>query len=183
MTLPSSGSISMSDIRTEFGGSAPDSISEYYSADTGVPASGAISMSDFYGTSASVTVAFNASSYVGSDSESSGAVAQTSIVVNNNGTISGTGDTSPSGEWTPDTKASGNGNPFQIRLTVNSGTPPSGNTVGSWLALTSNKTWNISAFNTTVSGNYTIAIRNATTLTIEDTATVILSATSSGSIE
>ena len=52
MTMQSSGQITLSEIAAEFGGSAPHSLSEYYDADTGVPASGVISFSDFYGTSA-----------------------------------------------------------------------------------------------------------------------------------
>ena len=52
MALQSSGAISLANVQTEFGGSAPTSISEYYGVDTGVPASGTIALSDFYGTSA-----------------------------------------------------------------------------------------------------------------------------------
>ena len=55
MALPGSGQISLDDVQTEFGGSNPISMSEYYSAATGVPASGTISLSDFHGTSADVT--------------------------------------------------------------------------------------------------------------------------------
>lgn len=51
MTLPASGQLSMSQIATEFGGAAPHSLSEYYGADVGVPTSGAISFSNFYGKS------------------------------------------------------------------------------------------------------------------------------------
>ena len=52
MALQSSGAISLANIQTEFGGSNPISISEYYGAAAGVPSSGTISLSDFYGTSA-----------------------------------------------------------------------------------------------------------------------------------
>ena len=52
MTLPSSGPISMLQIATEFGGTAPHSLSEYYGVAPGVPTSGAISMANFYGKSA-----------------------------------------------------------------------------------------------------------------------------------
>lgn len=63
MALPSSGPLSLSDIQTEFGGSNPISLSEYYaggayvSAGTSgtygaVPSSGAIGIRNFYGTSA-----------------------------------------------------------------------------------------------------------------------------------
>ena len=48
MPLQSSGAISLNDVQGEFGGSNPISISEYYGADTGVPSSGTISLSDFY---------------------------------------------------------------------------------------------------------------------------------------
>lgn len=62
MALPSSGPISLSAIRTEFGGAAPDALSEYYAGGLHVPAgtsgvnglvpsSGAISFSHFHGTS------------------------------------------------------------------------------------------------------------------------------------
>jgi hypothetical protein len=62
MTIQSSGPISFSDFQTEFSGSNPISISEYYrnlgsvprkvtSNNTGIPTSGAISASQFYGGS------------------------------------------------------------------------------------------------------------------------------------
>jgi hypothetical protein len=50
MTLQSSGSISMSDIQSEFGGSNPISLNEYYGVVSGVPSSGTISIDDFYGS-------------------------------------------------------------------------------------------------------------------------------------
>jgi len=51
MALQSSGPISLSDIQTEYGGSNPISLSEYYSKGN-APASGAIQLAaDFYGTS------------------------------------------------------------------------------------------------------------------------------------
>lgn len=59
MALPSSGAISFSQIQTEFGGSNPISLSEYYNTTSGIglgissqysiPASGAIAVSNFYG--------------------------------------------------------------------------------------------------------------------------------------
>ena len=62
MAIPSSGAISLNTIATEFGGSTPHSISEYYaggglvpagtSGTNGpVPSSGQIAFSNFYGTS------------------------------------------------------------------------------------------------------------------------------------
>jgi hypothetical protein len=62
MTLPTSGPLTLSDIQTEFGGSNPIGLGEYYAGGglvpagtTGtngaVPSSGAISLNSFYGTS------------------------------------------------------------------------------------------------------------------------------------
>ena len=68
MALQGSGTISLSDIQTEFGGSNPIGMDEYYrngayvtSNNTGVPTSGAISISQFYGTTAqfSFTISSN----------------------------------------------------------------------------------------------------------------------------
>ncbi len=53
MALQSSGAISLGDIAGEFGGSQPHSLSEYYGAASGIPSSGAIDLSDFYGKSSS----------------------------------------------------------------------------------------------------------------------------------
>jgi len=65
MTLPASGPISFSQIQAEFGGSNPISFSEYYrnggyvtSNNTGIPTSGAISMSQFYGGEALISSVF-----------------------------------------------------------------------------------------------------------------------------
>ena len=49
MATPSTGTISLNDVQTEFGGTAPASINEYYKADLGVPTSGAISLNDLRG--------------------------------------------------------------------------------------------------------------------------------------
>ena len=57
MALPDSGQISISQLRTTFGGSTPDGLAEYYrgggnvadnAANTSIPQSGAVSLSDFY---------------------------------------------------------------------------------------------------------------------------------------
>ena len=55
MALPSSGAISLSQIETEFGGTAPTSLSEYYGAAAGIPGNNnPISFSNFYGTSSNI---------------------------------------------------------------------------------------------------------------------------------
>lgn len=52
MPTPSSGPISLDDLQTEFGGSNPISLSEYYKADVDVPPNGEISLSDLRDKSA-----------------------------------------------------------------------------------------------------------------------------------
>jgi hypothetical protein len=68
MAITGSGPISFSNLQTEFGGSNPISLSEYYrggsyttSNNTGVPTTGAISLSQFYSTTAAdyIPTAFN----------------------------------------------------------------------------------------------------------------------------
>jgi len=67
VALPTSGPLSLADIQTEFGGSNPVSLSEYYAGGSYVPAgtsgtngavpsSSTISISNFYGTSAALDV-------------------------------------------------------------------------------------------------------------------------------
>ena len=63
MALPSSGALSLAAIQTEYGGSAPISLSEYYRSNgyvtannTGVPTGGTISIGNFYGTVRRVAV-------------------------------------------------------------------------------------------------------------------------------
>lgn len=54
MGLQTSGAISLANIAAEFGGTTPHSLSEYYGAASGIPSSGAISFSQFYGASNTV---------------------------------------------------------------------------------------------------------------------------------
>lgn len=49
MTIKSSGPLSLSEIQAEFGGQNPISLTEYYGVASGIPTSGRISISDFYG--------------------------------------------------------------------------------------------------------------------------------------
>ena len=65
MTLPLTGPLSLGNIQTEFGGQPPTSLSEYYrngpyttSNNTGIPTSGAISMSQFRGAVRALTVEY-----------------------------------------------------------------------------------------------------------------------------
>lgn len=51
MALQSSGQITLKEIATEFGDTAPSTLKEFYSAASGIPASGEITIKDFYGAS------------------------------------------------------------------------------------------------------------------------------------
>jgi hypothetical protein len=60
MAIKTSGTLDLTEIQTEFGGSKPISLSEYYNVDTGVPASSTISVSNFYGRSKQWTASYTA---------------------------------------------------------------------------------------------------------------------------
>ena len=64
MALPNSGSISLADIQTEFGGSNPIGLNEYYRNgsyvtpnNTNIPTSGLIDFNDFYGAETATFIA------------------------------------------------------------------------------------------------------------------------------
>lgn len=74
MALQTSGAITLSDIQTEFGGSNPISLSEYYAGglyvpsgtsgtNGAVPTSGEIAVSDFYGTQSGITITVTEGSF------------------------------------------------------------------------------------------------------------------------
>lgn len=55
MAIANTGVIALTDIVAEFGGDAPHALSEYYGVAAGVPGSGTIRFSDFYGTSSDIS--------------------------------------------------------------------------------------------------------------------------------
>lgn len=59
MALQGSGPIKLSEVQTEFGGTNPISLSEYYAAEGSLPTTGAISIGDFYGLSDGIIVTFD----------------------------------------------------------------------------------------------------------------------------
>jgi hypothetical protein len=182
MPLQNSGSISLLDIATEFGGTIPHSLSEYYKGgglvpntptNVNVPTSGTIALSQFYGASAAVSgnvlnpLGFNGNTYSSSDTSNSTA----SLTLYTNGTwqvvstLSGT----ISGNWWSTAPVTGIGNSYWVRftLTSTSGTSDSGSnttfwtlkpaTSGStaWLQLSSNQAITVSATSISISRNRT----------------------------
>jgi hypothetical protein len=149
MTLPTSGPLSLSNIQTEFGGSNPISLSEYYaggglvppgtSGTNGpVPSSGTISISNFYGTSNIPPLSVTADSVSGFDTgpSNSGFV-----------TTSGSPNTTPSGGTSPYTYA-------WTHIDTSSGDTPSVSSSTaqdpSWSAIVESGTDSISTWRVTV---------------------------------
>ena len=54
MALQTTGQITLKDIATEFSDTAPHSLKEFYSAAATIPASGEITLKDFYGVSSQI---------------------------------------------------------------------------------------------------------------------------------
>jgi hypothetical protein len=79
--------------------------------------------------------------------------------------------------WISDAALAGD---YQVRATLSSGDTPSG-TLGSWLALTSDRYWdliNAAQDDSTLSCALIVEIRDAATSTVRATATITISATS-----
>lgn len=145
MALPTSGPLSLSDIQGEFGGSNPISLSEYYaggglvpSGTSGtngpVPSSGAISISNFYGTSnATVNFTDDNVSAVGNTAQTAGYRIDVDgfvyQVVN--------GVSTALYQWASPTSIGGN---YEVFATVTSGSVSSG-TTGSWVATSTSPLW------------------------------------------
>lgn len=144
MTLQASGPISASEIQTELDGTNPISLSEYYSAATGLPASGPISFSDFYGVSG-LTIDLPASVTAGGTDLTSPYNAEAGITMNADGSITrfsqfGTIGTS----YWADPVTSGLGADYDVQFTLTSGSAPSGLTMNVWYNMASARTISMS---------------------------------------
>jgi len=182
MTLQASGLIKLSDIRAEFGGSAPDSLSEYYrggsyvattAANSDVPTSGIIKLSDFYGASAYTAPVVTLSDKTVSLTSFSNAVTAIYRLVSN-------GSVSPSGTWlTPPDEAPDD---YQCRATSAYGSYTYSSGFGTWLALSTTRTWSVRAapgYSNTVTAEFVIEIRKGTGAVL-DSATINLASTVEG---
>lgn len=176
MTLQSSGAISLNDVNVELGrsGTASINMNETAVRTLAGKASGAISMSDFYGKSNATITLNNTYSVVHTTSTPDAAFVR--IVFESDGDIitEGALGTVDEGDWvSPKSAAPGS---YEIRATLVDGDTPVG-TLGSWLALTSNRTWSLTkpglvpGFRESV---FTIEIRLGTT--VLDSTTVTLQA-------
>lgn len=192
MAIPASGPLSLSNIQTEFGGTNPISLNEYYAGGglvpagtTGtygaVPSSGAISIRNFYGTTAFTAVFNNAENIQLEARASSGQRpdVQATYTINTDATCTKFGNPSlfpgfgPTAWGTPTGGTPGNN--FEVRLDVTD-TSTQGTsyvrfagvnvtTTGftSWYALSSNRAIDVfTEGNAYIQG--TLYIRNTTSL-------------------
>jgi hypothetical protein len=113
---------------------------------------------------ASAVVSFTAGAV--SDLDGGGGTASVSVQFTNAGAYTGTGNVQGfSGNWITPTSAAGSA--YEIRMTVNSGSTPSGSATASWLALGTTRTWDLSQSGVGATmGNVTVEIRNASTLAV-----------------
>ena len=190
MALPSSGAISWSMIQTEFGGSNPINISEYYrggalvpntAANAAVPTAGAIKASDFYGASAFSLVIqiLDGSSYDDSGGGTAGVTYGTSGLCSYS---TSSGSASANYNWcnTTDTTVTDN---YEIMQTNTGNGVLAGPSAGTWNAMSSARTWSVSGGVTSVlkQRTLTVSIRLIGSGTTIDTGTVTLSAESEAS--
>ena len=187
MAMPNSGSpISFSQMQTEFGGTNPISLSEYYagganvpSGTTGtngaVPASSTIGMSKFYGTSDLPPVSIT-NRNVSQTSVTTLAVARAGYRLNSTGVVESRKNAA---YVTLETWLNtGTNSQYQSRATQtgSSGSPTITGTLNTWATLSAAQEWSIvpPALNTVASLTLLIEIRNASTLVVIDSATITL---------
>lgn len=192
MTLPGSGTLALSDIKTEFAGlGGGNNLTDYYrspggvvpdtSLNAGVPTSGNISITDFYGASANRVQLVGASL---SDQNSTPADAYVAYLVKSDGTErkqEGSGGVQVTiGTWLLDGVASD----YEVMLQVTSGTAPNGGSAqGTYLPLSSTQWWSLtdtSLPGNALTNNCTVYIRDAVTHVVLASATVTMLADKNG---
>lgn len=184
MALPSSGPLTMANIQTEFGGSNPISLSEYYaggglvpSGTTGtygaVPSSGTISIRNFYGTT---NVVVNFENYDLNELQFSPNDATCVYRVSLDGYVYGTdfGVIQQLQQWiTPTSQASN----YEVYATLIAGSL-SGGTLNTWLPVTSILEWYTQVTSLgTQEATLSFQVRKTGTSTVLDTWAITLTAT------
>jgi hypothetical protein len=190
VTLPASGPLSLLDLATEFGGSAPHSIDEYYrggslvpntSINAGVPVSGQISLSNFYGASSSTPNVVAPTTWTVNQS---GVATTVRLTLSNSGGTAGRSYRGEAGGALVEIEPWGDplgiaASNIQIRLTPTIGTWGTSTVFQNVWANFSSTIWmsrlSGSASPTSVSG--ILEFRNSTTLAILRTVTLTLNNT------
>jgi len=177
MALPGSGTMTSAQWLAEFGVSAPKNASDFYRGgaivpdspeNAAIPTSGTMTGANFYGASARSFSLAAIDDTVGD--VNFGATALFTLVLESDGDIVEANHFFPSGfdlgNWTtPITGGVGSG--YESRFSKNSGDNPTSGTLATWQVLSSNRSWNWTQNSAGIkAGNYTVEIRNASTLAV-----------------
>jgi hypothetical protein len=149
MALPTSGALSLNDIKGEFGGPTSPSLGDYYAGGSYVPAgttgtngavpsSGTISISNFYGTS-SVAINFTNDTV---DAGNTGAAANAAYRIDSDGNVyfGVNGTFTSQYAWVSPTSQASN---YEVYATFIDGGSFTSGTFDAWVALSSDQTWNM----------------------------------------
>jgi len=135
---------------------------------SGIPTSGAIAFSDFYGASAEAPI--DAEITDRTVTAASATTATAGYRIDSDGTaytvVNGS-SSAISGEWL----VAGSNTDFEVRATLQSGVTPSG-TLGSWLATTSARTWAVSSSGVLLTSVILVEIRTGSTVLASATITL-----------
>jgi hypothetical protein len=159
MTTPTSV-LGMSAIQTEFGGSNPIALSEYYGVNANVPGSGTIRMAQFLGISAGPSVSLPANTAI---TAAHYEISTSNAWVN----FASSGNYSFVGSGTLTWLTSGSSSQVDIHLRYVSGTnAPSGSALSAWLNLGTTRQWQLinTVDGTQKTASCVVTLRNATTL-------------------
>lgn len=183
MPIVGSGTVDFEDLQTEFGGSNPIALNEYYrsgsyvpanSINGGIPTSGTIQLDDFYGSDG----IFIPAALTAADVVADPLNASCSMQLNTDGSFTMTGNSSSGGNWHVSPVA-GRGNSYEVRLTQVSGSAPSsGPALATWHALTSARVWGMSrGIVGTRTGTFTLAIRQNSAASASHSRNITMTAT------
>jgi len=183
VTLPTSGALSLNDIKGEFGGPASPSLGDYYAGGTYVPAgtsgtngavpsSGTISIGSFYGTGLPV-ISITDQNLINVTFSPTNSTQSYRLDANGKVYDVKNGSASFIEDWVTPTGAASS---YEAFVTVTSGTLSSG-TSGSWVALSSTRDWSVTRTSVGVNAcTFTVDIRKVGTSTVLDSATIDLTA-------
>lgn len=177
MALAASGTLAMSSMRNEYkASSGAISMSELarsgsyvpnLTINSGVPTSGQRSISQYYSSGSDINMD---ASYTTSDYSTAPTSATSIITAYNNGNLAGTGGVASfSGTWVG--AASAPGAYYECYLEVISGSSPdAGDSVATWIALTSDRSWTLTTAGvaSSKSATWRLHIRNAATDVTKD---------------
>jgi hypothetical protein len=199
MAVKSSGTIGfVADIVAEFGGSAPYALTDYYRGgglvpnvpvNSGVPASGTIALTDFYGAVDAVYQAIG-NNVVNTDGGGGSRTIQYQLFYDSDGLvrqtreIGGSFSTNSLGDWSSLQPAeTGFGWSVRVRHTAGLNDYASGSGLNVWLALTSDRSWLFSAtlseFDTNT-GFFVVEISDDGGSTVFDSAAFAITLTNEG---